>query len=79
MTAFWEWDMGQRTSEPSLSDSIDEFFEPLLGDDDDLDEETPLATGKSRLAQLRRRAEQRLEEKRMREELDYLDLDWDDT
>lgn len=72
--------MGQRTSEPSLSDSIDEFFEPVLGDlgDDDLDEETPLATGKNRLAQLRRRAEQRLEEKRMREELDYLDLDWDD-
>ncbi len=72
--------MGQRTSEPSLSDSIDEFFEPVLdGADDDLEEETPLNGGKTRLAQLRRRAEQRLEEKRMREELDYLDLDWDDT
>ena len=72
--------MGQRTSEPSLSDSIDEFFEPILGDslDDDLDEDTPQTSGKSRLAQLRRRAEQRLEEKRMREELDYLDLDWDE-
>lgn len=72
--------MGQRTSEPSLSDSIDEFFEPVLGDslDEELDEETPLANGKNRLAQLRRRAEQRLEEKRMREELDYLDIDWDD-
>lgn len=73
--------MGQRTSESSLSDSIDEFFEPPLGDasDDDMDEDAPQATGKNRLAELRRRAEQRLEEKRMREELDYLDLDWDDT
>jgi hypothetical protein len=73
--------MGQRTSESSLSESIDEFFEPALGDvsDDEMDEDTPVATGKNRLAELRRRAEQRLEEKRMREELDYLDLDWDDT
>ena len=73
--------MGQRTSEPSLSDSIDEFFEPVTGDgaEEELEEETPLAAGKNRLAQLRRRAEQRLEEKRMREELDYLDLDWDET
>ena len=72
--------MGQRTSEPSLSDSIDEFFEPVLdGADEDVEDETPLGSGKTRLAQLRRRAEQRLEEKRMREELDYLDLDWDDT
>ena len=71
--------MGQRTSEPSLSDSIDEFFEPVLGDmDDELDADEPLANGKNRLAQLRRRAEQRMEEKRMREELDYLDMDWDD-
>jgi hypothetical protein len=72
--------MPQRTSEPNLSDSIDEFFEPMLGDslDEDLEDEAPLATGKNRLAQLRRRAEQRLEEKRLREELDYLDLDWDD-
>lgn len=72
--------MPQRTSEPNLSDSIDEFFEPILGDslDEGLEDETPLATGRNRLAELRRRAEQRLEEKRLREELDYLDLDWDD-
>ena len=72
--------MAQRTSEPSLSDSIDEFFEPVLGEglEDDLDDEAIATNGKNRLAQLRRRAEQRLEEKRMREELDYLDLDWDD-
>lgn len=71
--------MGQRTSEPSLSDSIDEFFEPMLSDalDDDIDNETPVNGKKNRLAELRRRAELRIEEKRMREELDYMDLDWD--
>ncbi|MEM0955004.1 MAG: hypothetical protein AAGI24_12755 [Pseudomonadota bacterium] len=71
--------MGQRTSEPSLSDSIDEFFEPMLSDalDDDVDDETPVSSKKNRLAELRRRAELRLEEKRMRKELDYMDLDWD--
>ena len=71
--------MGQRTSETSLSDSIDEFFEPALDAMEETPEdEAPLGNGKNRLAQLRRRAEQRLEEKRMREELDYLDLDWED-
>jgi hypothetical protein len=51
-----------------------------MGDslDEDLEGEAPPGNGKNRLAQLRRRAEQRLEDKRMREELDYLDLDWDD-
>ena len=72
--------MGQRTSESSLSDSIDEFFEPAMDAmEDEPEDEAPRAGGKSRLAQLRRRAEQRLEEKRMREELDYLDLDWEDS
>lgn len=72
--------MGQRTTEPGLTDSIDEFFEPMLGDaiDEPLDEE-PKVSGKSRLAELRRRAEERLEQKRLREELDYMDLDWEDA
>ena len=72
--------MGQRTTEPSLTDSIDEFFEPMLSDaiDEQIDEE-PKVNGKSRLAELRRRAEERLEAKRMREELDYLDMDWEDA
>ena len=71
--------MGQRNSEPSVSDSIDEFFEPMLSDafDEMEDDETPVAPGKCRLAELRRRAELRLEAKRMREELDYLELDWE--
>ena len=72
--------MGQRRSEPSISDSIDEFFEPVLGDmlegEDATDE--PHINSRSRLAELRRRAEARLEEKRMRDELNYIDLDWDD-
>jgi hypothetical protein len=72
--------MGQRNTESNLSDSIDEFFEPMLGDalDDLLEAEEPKTSSKNRLAELRRRAELRLEEKRMREELDYMDLDWDD-
>lgn len=72
--------MGERTSESSLSDSIDEFFEPAMDAmEEEPEDDTPATNGKNRLAQLRRRAEQRLEEKRMREELDYLDLDWDDA
>ncbi len=73
--------MGQRNSEPGISDSIDEFFEPVLGDsmEEVLEDEEPRVNGKNRIAELRRRAEQRLEEKRMREELDYMDLDWEDA
>ena len=73
--------MGQRPHEPTVSDSIDEFFEPVLGDalDDVLDADEPQASGKNRLAELRRRAEQRLEDKRIQDELGYMDLDWDDA
>ena len=72
--------MGQRNSEPSLSDSIEEFFEPLLSDaiDDTIEANERQVPGRSRLAELRRRAEQRLEEKRIREELDYMELDWEE-
>ncbi len=73
--------MGQRNSEPSLSDSIEEFFEPLLSDaiDDTIEANERQVPGRSRLAELRRRAEQRLEEKRIREELAYMELDWEDS
>jgi hypothetical protein len=73
--------MGRRTTEPSVSDSVDEFFEPMLGDaiDEFSDADEPQVNGKSRLAELRRRAESRLEEKRLREELDYMDLDWEEA
>jgi hypothetical protein len=73
--------MGERRIEPSVSDSIDDFFEPLPSDviDEQFDAEEFQVNGSSRLAELRRRAELRLEEKRLREELEYLDLDWEDT
>jgi hypothetical protein len=73
--------MGQRNSEPSVSDSIDEFFDPILSDAiDEVDEaEEPRARGKHHLAALRRRAEEKLEERRMREELGYIDLDWEEA
>ncbi len=73
--------MGQRTTEPSISDSIDEFFEPILSDafDDSEAAYEPRVRGKNRLAELRRRAEEKLEERRMREELGYIDLDWEEA
>ena len=71
--------MGQRTTEPNVSDSIDEFFEPVMGEiEDAVEDDQPKVSGKNRLAELRRRAEQKLEEKRMQEEFDYLDMDWDE-
>ncbi len=72
--------MGQNPLEPTLSDSIDEFFEPVLGDslEEALDDE-PKTSGRSRLADLRRRAEQRLEEKRIQDELRFMDLDWEEA
>ena len=41
--------------------------------------EEPKVSGRSRLAELRRRAEHRLEEKRMQDELRCMELDWDDS
>lgn len=72
--------MGQRTSESNFSDSIDEFFEPIIGDtlEEHFDSDSPVRKGKNRIAELRRRAEERLEAKRMQQELDSMDLDWDD-
>jgi len=75
--------MGQRTSEPGLNDSdgIEDLFDPMLSETlDDLEDDLlPKASNKNRLAELRKRAELRLEEKRMRAELDYMDLDWEET
>jgi len=77
--------MGQHPDEPNVSESVDELFEPVLGDaleealEEALETAEPQASGKSRLAELRRRAEQRLEDKRMRDELGYMDLDWEEA
>jgi hypothetical protein len=71
--------MGQRPQEPMLSEGVDELFDSMLIDsmEEALDDE-PATTGKSRLAALRRRAEQRLEDKRMQDELRFMELDWEE-
>ncbi len=72
--------MGERNQEATSSDTVEDMFEPILGDvvDDDLDEVIPVSEQKRLLAEKRRRAERRLEEKRLRDELGYYDLELDD-
>jgi hypothetical protein len=72
--------MGERKQESSVSDDLEEFFEPAIGDvsDDLLQELVPFSSEKQRLVQKRRLAEQRLEERRLREELGDYDLLLDD-
>ncbi|MEM1110795.1 MAG: hypothetical protein AAGI11_02710 [Pseudomonadota bacterium] len=72
--------MGDPNQEPAIQDPLEDLFEPMVGDliDDDMDEPGKVTSEKQRLAERRRRAEQRLEEKRLRDELGYYDLDLDD-
>jgi len=72
--------MGERTQEPTQPEPLEDIFEPVLGDlsDEDFAELSPVSSDKQRLAEKRRRAEQRLEEKRLRDELGYYDLELDD-
>ena len=72
--------MGERNQEPSQPEPLEDIFEPALGEmsDEDFAELTPVSSEKQRLAEKRRRAEQRLEEKRLRDELGYYDLELDD-
>ena len=69
--------MRQHTQEPTLSDSIDEFFEPGPGDslEKDFEPVKQSLASRERLADLRRKAEDRIEEKRLKDELGYYDLD----
>lgn len=71
--------MSARETQPS-PDALDDGFEPAFGDggEADLDAVMPLSSDKQRLAALRRRAERRLEEKRLREELGDDDLELGD-
>jgi len=71
--------MGEREQAASL-DGNDDGIEPLVGDYDNDAFEPPEAfsSQKQRLAAMRRRAERRLEEKRLREELGDYDLVLDD-
>lgn len=72
--------MGERNQEPAASESLDDIFEPALGEliDEEFDDLIPLSSEKQCLADKRRRAEQRLEEKRLRDEIGYYDIDLDD-
>ena len=72
--------MGERTREPVNNEQLDDVFEPMMDDltEDEFEELTPLAASKKLLAEKRRRAELRLEEKRLRDELGFYDLEFDD-
>ena len=74
--------MAERNQESTTAESIDDFFEPMLGDneldDEELSQLTTISSDKQILAAKRRRAEQRLEERRLRDELGYYDLRFDD-
>jgi hypothetical protein len=72
--------MGERNQEPVTAEPLDDIFEPVIGDlsVEDLQELAPVSSEKQRLAEMRRRAEQRLEEKRLRDELGDYDLELDD-
>ena len=72
--------MGERNQEPAAAEPLEDLFEPSLGDfiDEELQDLGPVSSEKQRLADKRRRAEQRLEEKRLRDELGYYDLEFDD-
>lgn len=72
--------MGERNQEPVKQEPLEELFEPNLGEltDEEFQDIAPLSSEKQRLAEKRRRAEQRLEEKRLRDELGDYDLELDD-
>jgi hypothetical protein len=71
--------MAERNPEPSTAETLDDLFEPAIGDisEDMLKDLVPLSSEKQRLVQKRRLAEQRLEEKRLRDELGDYDLQLD--
>ena len=72
--------MGERNQDTAGSEALDDLFEPGLSElsEEELEAMAPASNGKQLLAEKRRRAEERLEEKRMRDELGYYDLDFDD-
>ncbi len=71
--------MGERNHESSAPEPLEDIFEPALGDipDEILQDLAPMSTEKQILVQKRRMAEQRLEEKRLRDELGDYDLHLD--
>ena len=72
--------MGERNQESPSSEPAEDLFEPALGEmaEEEFEDLAPVSDGKRLLAEKRRRAERRLEEKRLRDELGYYDLELDD-
>ena len=72
--------MAERNQESTSAEPIEDLFEPMPGDaeEDELSQLAPISSEKQLLAVKRRRAEQRLEEHRLRDELGYYDLELDD-
>ena len=73
--------MRERSSEPAaVEDPLDDMFEPALSElvDEDLVELLPTSSARRSLTEKRRRAEERLEAKRLRDELGDYDLQLDD-
>jgi hypothetical protein len=60
------------------TDDLDDFDDESLGMDDDIDVPLNNLSEKQQLAEKRRRAELRMEERRLREEIGYYDLSFDD-
>ncbi|WP_438984122.1 PA3496 family putative envelope integrity protein [Aequoribacter sp.] len=57
---------------------LDDFDDEGMGLDDDIDVPLNNLSEKQQLAEKRRRAELRMEERRLREEIGYYDLSFDD-
>ena len=72
--------MGERRQENVSADSLDDLFEPALSElvDEEFEDVVPPSSAKRSLTEKRRRAELRLDEKRLRDELAYYDLELDD-
>jgi hypothetical protein len=72
--------MGEQNQEAVTSESLDDIFEPSLGEliDEEFDDVVSVSSKTQCLAEKRRRAEQRLEERRLRDEIGYYDIDLDD-
>ena len=72
--------MRERSSEQTMADPLDDMFEPALVElgDEDLVELLPASPTMRSLTEKRRRAEERLEAKRLRDELGDYDLQLDD-
>jgi hypothetical protein len=72
--------MSEANREPTLQEPLEDLFEPSAADfsEEIMQDMTPLSSEKQRLVQRRRMAEQRLEDKRLRDELGDYDLELDD-